>query len=128
MDKFKKTRTHFRENKKVYAVGAGCLAGGVVGTLIFKSDSPLVSVKEITLFGMKWHSPTSVQIVLPALGDPGNVVQCLETLDTYPSQGEAARKLGASAARVSDHLTGKIPHVNGYHLQILGKAGHPIAN
>lgn len=66
-------------------------------------------------------------IIIAALGDPGNVVKCLETGEHYASQGQAARNLGVNVARISEHLGGKLENVKGKHFEVLGKAGHPLA-
>lgn len=120
-----KMKNHVRENKKIYiAVGIGIVVG-TVGAVALKDSPTMVSIKEIMTF--KWHSPTTVQIIIPALGDPGNVVQCIETGTFYASQGQVARDFGVSATNVGNHLHGKIEDIEGFHFKVVGKAGHPLA-
>ena len=126
-----KIKKHFHENKKVYIAGGVCLVvGGVAGAIggVFSSRKGIAMV--VDAYKLQINSPTTniiTQFILPALGDPGNVVQCLETGTTYASQGQAARELGVSATNVGNHLRGKIPDLNGLHLKVLGKAGQPLA-
>jgi hypothetical protein len=127
MNTKEKIKGHLREHKEAYiAAGAG-VAVGAVTVLVLRDSSALVSVKEI--LNVKYKSPTSViaQLIIPALGDPGNVVQAIETGTIYASQNQVARDLGVDPARISEHLSGKLENVKGIHLKIIGKAGHPLA-
>jgi len=127
MDQRAKIKDHFRENKNVYiAAGVGVLVGAA-GCVFLKDSSTLVSIRETLNF--KWKSPTTnvVQLIIPPLGDAGNVVQCVETGTIYASQGQAARELGVRATDVSKHMHGVQEHVAGLHLKLLGKAGEPLA-
>lgn len=122
-----KIKKHFRDNKGTYiGVGAGIVVGAA-SAVVLMNRATMISNKEVLNF--KWQSPTTnvLQLILPALGDPGNVVQCVETGSIYASQGQAAKELGVSATDVSNHLHGKNPHLNGLHLKVLGKAGQPLA-
>lgn len=123
-ERIEKIKTHFKENKKVYiGTSIGFVVGGV-GVLLSNNTPTMVKVQEI--MNIKYKSPTIVQLILAALGDPGNVVQCDETGTIYASQGQAAKELGVSPAMVSKHLNGNAEHVGGKHLKKLGKAGQPI--
>lgn len=65
-------------------------------------------------------------IVLPALGDPGDVVQNLRTLETYASKSEMARHLNIPRRMVARYFAGEIPDLLGDQFKVVGKAGHPI--
>jgi hypothetical protein len=122
-----KVKTHVREHKEAYIAGSVGVLAGAAGVLIFRDSSALVSFKET--MNLKYKSPTSIiaQFIIPALGDPGNVVQSVETGTVYASQGQAARELGVDPSVVSRHLKGVLPDVKGAHLKVIGKAGHPLA-
>lgn len=125
-ERIEKVKKHVKENRKVYIAAIAGVAVGAVGVIVLKDTPTMVSIKETLNF--KWRSPTTNNvIVFPALGDPGNVVQVVETGTIYASQGQAARELGVSATEISQHLNGKNPDVRGKHLKVLGKAGQPLA-
>lgn len=125
-ERIEKIKKHIKENRKVYVAAIAGAAIGAVGVIVLKDTPTMVSIKETLNF--KWRSPTTNNvIVFPALGDPGNVVQVVETGTIYASQGQAARELGVSATEISQHLNGKNPDVKGKHLKVLGKAGQPLA-
>jgi hypothetical protein len=126
--RIEKIKKHFSENYKIYIVGGTCLVVGVIGgVLASRKGAEMI----VDAYKLQINSPTTnnilTQFILPALGDPGNVVQCLETGTTYASQGQAARELGVSATNIGNHLHGKISDINGLHLTVLGKAGQPIS-
>ena len=121
---FEKIKDHVSRHKTTYIAGGVCFVLGAATAVVLKDKSSLVSVREY--FNMKWHSPTTNQFIMPALGHPGNVVQCIETGTVYASQGQLARELGVDPWVVSNHLKGLLPDVKGFHLNILGKAGEPI--
>lgn len=121
MKKLENVKAHIREHKVTYIVGVGGVTVGIaVGAIVTRNPSLI----KTTIFG---NHNTVNNIVVSALGDPGNVVQCLETGTIYASQGQAAREFGVSAARMSDHLSGKLPHIKDMHLKVIGKAGEVLA-
>jgi hypothetical protein len=115
--KFQQVKKHFCENKKTYLAGAGGLA---MGALFAKNAAAIQqTIDSWKLIHIQYKSPN---MVINALGDPGNIIQCVETGTVYASQNQAARELGVAAARISEHLHGKLPHVNGQHFEIIAKA------
>ena len=122
-----KIKKHFSDHNEAYIAGGVGILIGFATAVVLKDRATMISNKE--LLNVKVNSPTTniLQLILPALGDPGNVVQCIETGSIYASQGQAAKELGVSATDVSNHLHGKNPHLNGLHLKVLGKAGQPLA-
>lgn len=114
--RLERIKQHLQENKKVYLVGAGCLGAG------YFLRPQVVNIVDVC--NLKYKSPTN-NIIINALGDPGNVVQCVETGTVYASQNQAARELGVAAARISEHLHGKIPHVQGHTFVLIAKAEVP---
>lgn len=116
---------HVEENKTTYLLTAGAFSAGI----IVRGRAPEIKqiIKPKNLMGLGYKSPQIMNtIVLPAKGDPGDVVQNLRTMETYPSKGELARALGMDRSRVSDYFTGKLPHLQGDQFEVIGKAGHPI--
>lgn len=71
---------------------------------------------------LAWKSTQTIEVIIEALGDPGNIVQDTTTGTVYASQGQAARALGVDASTVSKHLNGVLPNVRGHVLTKLGKA------
>jgi hypothetical protein len=121
----RKMRIHLEKNGKVYLVGAGCLGAGY----LLRRPQVIEIVNEVSPAIAPVIAPviTNNNIVIAALGDPGNVVECVETGVKYASQGQLARTIGESAVNVGHHLHGKIPDLHGLHYQVIGKAGHPLA-
>ena len=121
-----KIKNHIRENRKVYIAGAVCFTVGiVVGVLAVKRPS-INSYTNMTRI-LSPGDNNILKVYISALGDPGNVVQCVETGTIYASQGQAARELGVTAAEVSKHLKGHYESLKGLHLVLLGKAGQVLA-
>lgn len=130
MSKFEKFKNHLREHKKEYLIGGGCLVLGAVGGAILVASGgsyqPTQKVTNILAKGTTVNQ-TQINVHIEALGDPGNIVQDLDTGTIYASQGQAARELGVNPARLSEHLKGKTDNVNGHRLTKLGKA-HVFSN
>jgi hypothetical protein len=121
-DRAVRIKTHLQDNKKTYLVGGGCLAAGY---LLHGSAAEVKQVIKCCQIGYK-SSQVMNTIVLPAKGDPGDVVQNLRTLETYASKGEMARELGLARAVVSKYFAGEVPDLLGDQYSVIGKAGHPI--
>lgn len=122
MSKIENIKNHVRENKKVYIVGASCLAVGVgvgVGVSV-RRPSSMVNVRPIQALAYK--SNQTVEVFVEALGDPGNIIQDTTTGTIYASQGQAARALGVRPTRVSEQIRGLVEDVNGHKFIKLGKA------
>jgi len=120
---FERTKQHLKDNKEAYIVGGTCLVVGCVAGIALANNAEVIQI--VDAFKVQIASPTT-NIVIAALGDPGNVVQSLTTKEVWASQGAAARALGVAPARIVEHLAGKIPNVSGHELKILGKAGFPV--
>lgn len=50
-------------------------------------------------------------------GHPGYLVRCVENGLVYTSQTSAAKALGLNQTQLSNHMTGRTPHVKGYHFE-----------
>lgn len=118
-----KTRKHLRENKKVYIAGAiGVAAGAVAVLLLAKDGSPLVRNSNENKALLIWKPKQTIEVFIEALGDPGNIIQDTTTGTIYASQNQAAIALGVYPARISEHISGKLPDIKGHVLEKIGKA------
>jgi hypothetical protein len=120
---FERTKQHLKDHKEEYIVGGVCLVVGCVAGVALANNAEVIQI--VDAFKVQICSPTT-NIVIAALGDPGNVVQSLTTKEVWASQAAAARALGVSPAQVAQHLSGKNAHVAGHTLKVLGKAGFPV--
>lgn len=129
---FDQIKKHVQDNKKYYIIGGvvvGLAAAGTAGYILGTKTAPKevenLVAPSIRQSGFVWKSPPTLEVHIEALGDPGNIIQDMTTGTIYASQGEAARALGVYPARISEHLTGKLEHVQGHILKNLGKAHVP---
>jgi hypothetical protein len=124
-EKIRQIRIHLEDNKQTYLLVAGAFGAGMV----VRGRAPEIKqvIKPRNTMGLAYKSSQIMNtIVLPAKGDPGDVVQNLRTLETYPSKGELARELGIARAIVSKYFSGELPDLLGDQYGVIGKAGHPI--
>ena len=125
MSKIESIKNHVREHKKVYVCTGVSLGVGIaIGFGVSRNTMPaMVNVRPIQ--ALNYKSTQTVEVVVEALGDPGNIVQDLTTGTIYASQNQAAKALGAYPADVSRHLKGLSNSVKGHKLAKLGKACVP---
>lgn len=124
---FRNAKAHVEKYKVVYAA-VGSSAITLVAAKTFGNTPEIKQIiKPKNQMGLGYKSQQIMNtIVLPAKGDPGDVVQNLRTLETYPSKGELAKTLGLPRSRVADYFAGRLPHLQGDEFAVIGKAGHPI--
>ena len=129
MSKIESIKNHVREHKKAYviggtvaAVGAAAGVGYILGVRTAPKNVETLVAPSNTINGLAWKPTMSIEVVVEALGDPGNIVQDLTTGTIYASQRQAATALGVHPGRISDHLNGRTADVGGHILQKLGKA------
>lgn len=115
-----KVKTHLKENKELYIVGGVSAVVGGALTYAATKSTPAVNNSQTQLIAI--NSPQTMEVFIEALGDPGNIIQDVDTGIIYASQGQAARELGVSPSRVSDHLNGRLEHIGGHRLVKIGKA------
>ena len=125
LDKVKK---HLSDNKTVYlasviGLSSGLAIGGAIGYSLRSSGGLVAIANHFSPFA----KIEGVQVVIQALGDPGNIVQCVETGTVYASQNQAAKAMGVNRGTMSGHLNGGAPHVKNLHFVRLGKAEVPSA-
>ena len=132
MSKIQTIKNHVRENKKAYLIGGGVLVVGAatgvgyfLGVRTVPQSVETMVAPSNNINGLAWKPVQTIEVVVEALGDPGNIVQDLTTGTIYASQRQAATALGVHPGRVSDHLNGRTDNVAGHVLQKLGKAAVP---
>ena len=123
-ERIAKVKTHLRENKKTYIACGGTAVVAVLGTLaVVSRGNVTISRQSITqVLSWKPEAHQHLEVWIEALGDPGNIIQDVETGIIYASQGQAARELGLNPSDVSKHLKGATNHVGGHMFTKLGKA------
>jgi hypothetical protein len=99
-------KAHFRRNKKLY-LGIGI---GVAITLAIRK--PVV----INIAPVFNNSNQQVNFA----GHTTKLVKCLETGQVWEKVTESAKSAGVPLARMSRHLHGHNPHLNGLHYKIVG--------
>jgi hypothetical protein len=129
-NKIQIVKTHLRENKKVY-VASGITAVVVAGitALIMRDNTALGGVRErfnahggltnTASFNFRNSQVINVTTVLDreGRGHPGWPVRNLETKRIFFSQREAAMALDIPEGRLSGHLKGLYPDVDGLHFE-----------
>ena len=130
MNNLEDVKKHIANHKRKYII-AGAVAGvaaiGVGGYILGTKSVPqnvenLTSVKPKIQQIMNWKPTATLEVTVECLGDPGNIIQDVTTGTIYASQNQAAKALGVYPARISEHLAGKLPNVQGHELVNLGKA------
>lgn len=118
-----KVKQHFKDNGKIYLIGASCAILGAVATIVVSYSKAEASV-DVVNQGIFYKSPVTNNIitVLERRGHPGNVIRCIETGEVFASQGRTASLLDIDPSALSKHLRGKSPHVNGLTFENLGEA------
>ena len=109
-----KVRTHVKKNKNAYVVGSVCLVvGAAAATAVFlRFSSGVTAVQKITQIGLR-NENTSVLIQLAELSTPSKPVWEPATKQYFNSIGDAARKTGFSASRISQNANGLIDNIKG---------------
>jgi len=117
--RYQKIKQHLKDNKKVYLVGAGCLTAGYLLRGV-SSPNVIQTFNGTDNIGLIVNKSKNVDVVIKYLNQrnyPANPVRCLETLEKWSSQAEAALAKGISETNLSQHLNGKYPHANGLHFE-----------
>ncbi len=120
--RIEKSKSHLTENKVTYILCGATVITTAIMVYIYKGKLDKVLVQNKIAQVLSWKPTATIEVYIEALGDPGNIVQDLTTGIVYASQGQAAREFGVNPARISDHLHGIIPDVNGHVLIRLAKA------
>ena len=111
----RKTRikNHLQTHKTTYIAGTtGIIVGAAGATLLIARVNPQINVIRILSSGDDYITQITE---LVRRGHPGYVVKCIETGETFASQGRAAELLKLSASDLSKHLNGMKDAVKGLH-------------
>jgi hypothetical protein len=119
-ESIEKVKAHVKKNRKIYISGTIGVALGLAGGVVIFHSPALVNAKQVQL--LTWKSKQKLEVHVEALGDPGNIIQDIDTGTIYASQGQAARELGLDPAAISKHMNGLTPNVRGRRFAKLGKA------
>lgn len=112
-------KTHLRENKKVYIVGGACLAVGVLAGVAFvRTGDIVVSGSNNQIVG-KAKTVNQVMIQMVERSTPSKPVHLVGTNLYFNSLNEAARETGHSLSKLSRHVNGHIPDLNGDVFELL---------
>lgn len=112
-------KTHFRENKKVYIVGGACLAVGVLAGVAFVRTGDIsVSGNHNQVVG-KAKTVNQVMVHMVERSTPSKPVHLVGTNLYFNSLNEAARETGHSLSKLSRHVNGHIPDLNGDVFELL---------
>jgi hypothetical protein len=124
---FERIKAHVRRNKVRYSFGAGIAIAGItcvivkgrIATLAYGGVDGLETADTLVTnrpFFSFWSGQSTIVIRNP-IGRPGYLVRDIDTDLYYRSQNMAAQRLGATDKMVSDHMHGKLPHVQGHRLE-----------
>lgn len=107
-------KLHLRENKEAYIAGRVCLVIGIVGTLVFKSRPTHIINTVAPVISPVFNNSVNFG------GHAHKFVKCLETNELWETVTESAKVAGVELSRMSRHLNGHIPNINGLHYEIVG--------
>lgn len=113
-------KQHVVDNKTSYLVGAGCLATGYLLRSVVTPDVVQTFNNSTDNIATVVNRSKNVAIVIKYLNQRNynaKPVRCLETLQEFPSQEEAAEAFNMAASIISQHLNGKFPHAKGFHFE-----------
>lgn len=124
MSKIENIKNHVRENKKVYIVGASCLAVGVgVGAVLVKSGNISISVSgDGNHVVGKARTVNQVMVELVERSTASRPVHLDGTNLYFSSINEAARETGLPRHLISRNVNGLIPDVKGQVFKLLDLA------
>lgn len=124
MSKIESIKNHVRENKKVYVVGASCLAVGLVGgvALVKSGDISIVVTGDKNQIVGKAKTVNQVMVELVERSTPSKPVHLVGTNLYFSSLNEAARETGHSLSMISRNVNGQIADVKGDVFKLLEPA------
>lgn len=127
-EQLEKAKNAIKKNWTPFVAGAifagftyGIMRGRNVGLL--RGSTSIVRYAALEIRPLSFFSKQTVVVVVrEGRGHPGYLTKCLETGQTFLTQGDAARYAGSNATSMSRHMFGDLPHVNGFHFErIAGK-------
>lgn len=124
MSKIESIKNHVREHKKVYVVGASCLAAGILGgvALAKAGDISIVVTGDKNQIVGKAKTVNQVMVELVERSTPSRPVHLVGTNLYFNSISEAARETGYTRSLISQNINGHIPDVKGEVFKLLEPA------
>lgn len=121
MSKIESVKNHVRENKKVYIVGASCLAIGLVGgaVLVKSGGVSIAAGGDRNQIVAKAKTVNQVMIEMVERSTPSKPVHLVGTNLYFNSISEAARETGHTLSMVSQNVNGHISDVKGDVFELL---------
>ena len=122
MSKFDKVKTHVQTHKTVYIVGAVCLTVGVLGGVALVRTGDISVIGDNNQVVGKAKTVNQVVVELIERSTPSKPVHLVGTNLYFNSLSEAARETGHSLSRLSRHVNGHLPDLNGDVFKLLEPA------
>ncbi len=121
-ERIEKIKNHLRENKITYFVGIGGVIVGGFGVWAISQKVEIdISQKAFLNWKSKIIQEQKININLLARGHRGNIVQCDQTGEKWPSQNLCSIANKIDSGVLSMHLNGKKEHVNNKTYTNLGE-------
>lgn len=113
-EQLEKIKNHIKEHKTIYISGASCFLVGVILGLKFRNQPTQILNTVAPII----HNNNSSNVNLG--GYAHKIVQCDQTREIWETVKDAAQALNIDLPRLSRHLNGHIPHINGKTYSIIG--------
>lgn len=119
---FEKIKAHVKEHKEVYIVGgiglAACVGVWIIASRSGESSHVSAQANQIGVVNRN----TQVIIEMVERSTPSKPVHLVGTDLYFPSLNEASRQTGHSLSKLSRHINGHIPDINGDVFELLNPA------
>lgn len=124
MSKIESIKNHVREHKKVYLVGASCLAAGILGgvALAKSGNISIVASGDKNQIVGKAKTVNQVMFEMVERSTPSKPVHLVGTNLYFNSLSEAARETGHSLSMISQNVNGHVSDVKGDVFELLEAA------
>ena len=121
---FEKFKAHVKEHKEAYIVGGigfvACVGVWIIASRSNGGERTIVT-KEINQVAVGYRN-TQVVIEMVERSTPSKPVHLVGTDLYFPSLNEASRQTGHSLSKLSRHINGHIPDINGDVFELLTPA------
>jgi len=121
-----KIKAHVERNRERYITGSVVVVAGITCYIVrgrtdfLRSSEAIAGNTALVIRPLAFFSKqTVVVIVREGRGHPGYLTRCIETGQTFLTQGDAARQFGTSAQNMSSHLKGNFSDIYGFHFERL---------
>ena len=122
MSEFETVKTHVQSHISFYFVGAVCLTVGVLGGVALVRTGDISVIGDNNQVVGKAKTVNQVVVELIERSTPSKPVHLVGTNLYFNSLSEAARETGHSLSRLSRHVNGHLPDLNGDVFKLLEPA------